>query len=536
MVRNLYRGYLYAVCIALLIAATTTTSISLGLLLMSTPLRGPYDSPPGRSQLVQASVAFVTVWIVTLLLGGLHYWLIRRDMREDPAAGGGTVRSLFLNITQLVAAPIAVASAAVGISSLGQSYGASIGSFSAAIAVGGLFALVQWERSRAPVRTDPARAFQRLHLYGAQLALVFVATPFWLQAVQSSALNAFARMGLFDPCVYYGYTYVNVACMPTTYYSLRQSAAQWGGALLVAACWAGYTAYSRSDRHSRLRQVTHLLAFGYALGFVLWGAQRIFATVILTAVGHPLATRDFPTDAAATLGALIFGAVTLSAYYWLYAREASGLPSGVPAAGMAQMALAGIIFAYPFWLGAQSLLSDVVERAVPAGAQPDKFAFAQAGALLLSGLPFVYFALRLNMRARQTDVTWPHRVFALILLASGVIASAAGLVIALQALISALLGAPADNWQQSARTGMVTLLVGGAMVAIFATVAARNRYLAARPEAKPLPAALRPGDTHPVVAAPEAPGALEAILDALLAGRLSRDEAATQIRAQTGAH
>ena len=107
MVRNLYRGYLYAVCIALLIAATTTTSISLGLLLMSTPLRGPYDSPPGRSQLVQASVAFVTVWIVTLLLGGLHYWLIRRDMREDPAAGGGTVRSLFLNITQLIAAPIA---------------------------------------------------------------------------------------------------------------------------------------------------------------------------------------------------------------------------------------------------------------------------------------------------------------------------------------------------------------------------------------------------------------------------------------------
>ena len=535
MVRNLYRCYLYAVCIALLIAATTTTSISLGLLLASTTLRGQYDSPPSRSQLVQASVAFVTVWIVTLLLGGLHYWLIRRDMREDPAAGGGTVRSLFLNITQLIAAPTAVASAAVGISSLGQSYGLSFRSFATAISVGGLFALVQWERNRAPVRTDAARAFQRLHLYGAQLALVFVATPFWLQAVQSSALYAFARMALFDPCVYYGYNYSNIACTAITYYSLRQSAAQWGGALLVAACWAGYTAYSRSDRHSRLRQVTHLLAFGYALGYVLWGAQRIFATVILTTVGHPLATREFPPDAATTLGALIFGAVALSAYYWLYAREAAGLPSGVPAAGLAQMALAGIICAYPFWLGARSLLSDVVEGAVPAGAQPDKVAFAQAGALLLSGLPFVYFALQLNMRARRTDVTWPHRVFALILLASGVIASAAGLVIALQALISALLGAPADNWQQTARTGAVTLLVGGAMVAIFATVAARNRYLAARPEAKPLPAASGSGETQPVTVQAEAPVSLEAILDALLAGRLSRDEAAHQIRAQTGA-
>ncbi len=74
------------------------------------------------------------------------------------------------------------------------------------------------------------------------------------------------------------------------------------------------------------------------------------------------------------------------------------------------------------------------------------------------------------------------------------------------------------------------------MVAIFATVAARNRYLAARPEAKALPAAPRSGDTQPVAAAAEAPGEPEATLDALLPGRLWRDDAATQIRAQTGAH
>lgn len=541
MVRNLYRGYLYAVCIILLIAATTTTTVSLGLLLQWTPLRGPYNSVPGRSQVVQAAVAFVTVWVVTLLLGGLHYWLIRRDMSEDPAAGGGTVRSLFLNITQLIAAPIAVANAAAGVASLGQPYGANTGSMAVALSFGALFALLQWERSRTPVQTNAARALQRLHLYGVQLVMVFVATPFWLQAVQYSFLNALTRMGLFNPCAtYYGYDYANsgFGCSPLGYYSLRQSAAQWGGALLVAACWAGYTTYSQSDRHSRLRQVTHLLAFGYALGFILWSVQRIFAAVLLSATGQPLLTNDSATSAAITFGALIFGAVTLAAYWLLYVREAPGLPSGVPAAGLAQTALAAVIFAYPFWLGVQSLLRDVIERAVPGGAHPDKFAFAVAGAQVLTGAAFVYLTLRLGARTRRTDVSWPHRVFVLILLAGGVIASAGGLVIALQAFVSALLGAAPDNWQQTARTGIVTLLVGGTLVAIFATIAARHRYLVLRQTPKPLPAPPLSAGTQPAIAATEpsiTPDTLEGILDEMLAGRLSRDEAASRIWAWAGA-
>ena len=538
MVRNLYRGYLYAVCITLLIVATATTSVSLSLLLQGTPLRGPYDSTPGRSQIVQATVGFFTVWLVTLLLGGLHYWLIRRDMHDDPEAGSGTVRSLCLNVTQLIAAPIAVATAAAGVASLGQPYGVNTSAIATALSVGSLFALLQWERSRAPVRTDAAHAFQRLHLYGAQLVLVFVTTPFWLQAAQYSILNTLTRMNAFDPCVYnYGYNYANSGsgCSPTSFYSLRQTAAQWVGALLVAVCWAGYTAYSRSDQRSRLRQVTHLLAFGYALGFVLWSAQRIVATALLSAVGQPLVTRDFAPGAATTLSALIFGAVALATYGWLYVREASGLPTGVPAAGFAAVALAAVICAYPFWLGVQSLLSDVVERAVPAGAHPDKFAFALAGSQTLAGAPFVIFALWLATRARRTGITWPHRVFTLALLASGVIVGAGGLVFAMQALISALLGAAPDNWQQTARTGLVTLLVGGTMVAIFASVAARNHYLLMRQEAKPLPAPPLSADTQPAMDTAATQNTLEAILDALLSGRLSRTEAAAQIRAWHGA-
>ena len=277
MVRNLYRVYLYAVCIILLMTATITTGVSLAIWLSTTSLRGPYGSPPDRSQVVQAVVAFVVVWLVTLLLGGLHYWLIRRDMATDPTADGGAVRSYFLNVTQLLALLIAVGTAATGIAIAGQPYNTPIGSFSAAVAAGGLVALLQWERSRTRATTSWAIALERLHLYGAQLVLVFIATPFWLQAVQYTVESAAARMGTFNPCAYY---YAGGACTPESYYPLRQLVAQWGAALFVAACWAGYTAISRSDRHSRLRQALHLLAFGFALSFVLRGSQGIFEAIL----------------------------------------------------------------------------------------------------------------------------------------------------------------------------------------------------------------------------------------------------------------
>ncbi|MGE5335444.1 MAG: hypothetical protein ACM3N4_12135 [Nitrososphaerota archaeon] len=533
MVRNLYRCYLYAVCITLLIIATTTTAVSLALLLSNAGLRGAFDSALYNRQVVQAEVAFVTAWLVALLLGGLHYWLIRRDMASDPAAAGGAARSYFLNITQLFAVLIAAGFAASGIVAFGQRYGAPARGVSVALAFGGLFALLQWERMRIRVQTNAARAFQRLHLYGAQLVLVFIATPLWLQATQTSALAAMSRRAIFDPCSpYYGYDSGTVACTPASAYPLRLVAGQWAAALFIAACWAGYTVYSRNDRHSRLRQVTHLLALGYALGFVLWSAQRIFSALLLQLAGQPVLTRSFPITAAITLGALVFGVVVLLAYSWLYAREAPGLPSGVPAAGLIQMALIAVISSYPFWLGGQSLLSGIIERVVPAGASPDTFAFAQAGGQVLAGLPFVVFTLLLGTRTRQAGVTWPHRVFVLIQLAASVIVSAVGMVIGLQALGSTLLGAPLDGWQHTARTGLVTLVVGGVMVAIFLTIAARNHYLGARVEPKPDAPLPNPA----VGGAPVAPETLEGILDALLAGRLSREEAAAHIRAQEALH
>src|SRR5437667_12037281 len=107
MVRNLYRFYLYAVYIALLIFIATALGGLLSTLLAFTPLRGNYDSIPDRAQIVQ-SISLVTVALVIAgALACLHYWLLRRDMRRDPTAGTSAVRSFFLNIIEGIGVLIA---------------------------------------------------------------------------------------------------------------------------------------------------------------------------------------------------------------------------------------------------------------------------------------------------------------------------------------------------------------------------------------------------------------------------------------------
>ncbi len=114
MARNLYRIYLYIVFIAMLIFAAVGLGMLLQTLFSLTPLRGAYGTIPTNAAIVQVTVFFVVSWFIAAIFGILHYWLIRRDMRNDPAAGSSAIRSFFLNITELIDAPLAIVVSATG--------------------------------------------------------------------------------------------------------------------------------------------------------------------------------------------------------------------------------------------------------------------------------------------------------------------------------------------------------------------------------------------------------------------------------------
>src|ERR1700686_362389 len=105
------------------------------ILLELTALRGTYSSAPTSAMLVQTGVFFAVSWLLAGLLGGLPYWLIRRDMRRDPDAGSSAIRAFFLNVTELIAAPLAIGIGANTLTQFGQySNGADL-SFSIAFVI-----------------------------------------------------------------------------------------------------------------------------------------------------------------------------------------------------------------------------------------------------------------------------------------------------------------------------------------------------------------------------------------------------------------
>src|SRR5438128_974241 len=109
MLRNLYRLYLYTIFIALLIFADVALTMLLNTLLLLTSLRADYIQAPTQAAVVQALVFSGVALVIVGLLGGLHYWLIRRDIQHDPVAGSSGIRSFFLNMTEGIALAIAVA-------------------------------------------------------------------------------------------------------------------------------------------------------------------------------------------------------------------------------------------------------------------------------------------------------------------------------------------------------------------------------------------------------------------------------------------
>src|SRR5258708_19896540 len=150
MARNLFRFFLYTVFICMLIFATVGLGRLLQTLLALTPLRGAYGARPLNSDIVQAVVFFLVSLVISSLLGGLHYWLIRRDMHSDPAAGQSAIRAFFLNIAELIIAPLAVfIAASFFINELGRTPALVVTSPPAfAIAPLVLYPVLDWDRQR----------------------------------------------------------------------------------------------------------------------------------------------------------------------------------------------------------------------------------------------------------------------------------------------------------------------------------------------------------------------------------------------------
>ena len=529
MARNLYRIYLYIVFIAMLIFAAVGLGKLLQTLYSLTPLRGAYGTIPTNAAIVQVTVFFAVSWLIAAIFGILHYWLIRRDMHNDPAAGSSAIRSFFLNITELIDAPLAiVVSSTVVIAQFGHDPAFDL-TGSAAFATTALLLLVvlEFERQRSQAGAGAAMAFQRLHLYGVQLILLIFLTFSWN--------NTAFQLG--DAFIFNGHATGTIACGGFTGCPGPNLLSLVVSTLWIVLFWIGYGFFTRNDSASLLRSILHFASFAYGVGLILYGISRAIELGILTLFNVSLSASEILNNynfaALITLGLLITGVYII----WLRitARKEFSAQGRVTTTLIGE-AIITSLFAAAFWWGIALVLLNVFQMI--AGITTGPREWAPALALIVTGLAYIPFDFNLHQRYKHDAAVAsdPRRGFVFAMLAGGILSTAIGGAVALYSLGTNLLGSPFENWQQVARVGASAFVVGVIILAIYLWTARREHLFSgltkrlpteeASSNMEPAPELIVKAEIPPDEILPN----IDVVLDELLAGKITRDEAAMRIQ------
>ncbi len=523
MARNLYRFYLYAVFVAMLIFATVGLSRFLQSLFSLTGLRGSYASAPSSAAITQAGVFFGVSWFIAALIGGLHYWLIRRDMRSDPATGGSNaIRSFFLNVTELIAAPVAIGTGASIIGQLGQAGDVTFG-LAITIATLALVGVLEWERRRALAGTVVGLFFQRLSLYGIQFILL----------IELIVNSTYALNVLVDALFFGGSTYRTLNCgdNPLAGCQGPNALIYVAAALWVALFWIAYGLAGRKATGSLFQRIAYFISFAIGVIFMLYGVGQAIALGILNFSGARVATGDvvqmYNFTASLIIGLLVVAVYTL----WLRsATSQQPVPSVAWQTALSiEEAIVTGLMALAFYTGVALVLLNLFESPVSINTWSGPLAS------MITGIGYIAFDIHLYRRRLQ-DVPGAmdaRRGFVFVLLGGGVLATAIGGAFALYTVISNALGSPLDNWQRLARSGAAAVAVGLVILVVYFVLANREKLLVRTSKsAAPVEPPVIPA---PVVTVPVKQSTIEGVLDELLSGKLSRDEAATRLREIAGA-
>jgi hypothetical protein len=544
MARTLYRIYLYVILSLLLLFVAGATAYLLGTLLQATPLNGPNaQQETTGTQLVYPVTFAIIAWFVGAIVGGLHYWLMRRDIAADPGAGVGPVRALFLNGLEAVAALVTLIAITVALGMLSQPQGGfSAIPFGIAFAFGALFAAVELERRRSLAAPGGAIVLQRLHFFGMQLVVLLFFLGFaWTNAIRNTVFAILIGTGqIANACAnsfdqFGNTTGPNGPCYSDTLGGSypQNLAILWLSAAVLSSVWLLYGLLAPDDTKSRLRLVLHFLGFAVGLTYALVALGRAAELVLRAALG-------LGPQASDVIGGLdfispaIFGAVVITVYALWLARDAAQGELSPRAIGLTVQAVTAGVMAFPFYIGCAYLLTNIVESNVPDGTQPTKDMWAAAGALVITGVGYIAVAILLRRRTATEDIKAPRRGFVLALLALGTLTGVIAAVVILYALITNALGSPLPNWQQTARQGAVDLVIAVVIVGIYVQAGLSEGYLARRAGGtKPAGTATPAPAGAPAPAIPPPPTSIETVLDALVAGAITRDAAAARIRELT---
>ncbi|MBV9707109.1 MAG: hypothetical protein JO125_06850, partial [Chloroflexi bacterium] len=232
-----------------------------------------------------------------------------------------------------------------------------------------------------------------------------------------------------------------------------------------------------------------------------------------------------PYDAISplTLGLLIV------AIYLLWLRRAAQQQEQM-AVSLTIHAITATLLGATFWYGCGLLLLNVLETVSPSKTPVTPENWTTAIALIVAGITYIALDILLRRRSANAALMSPLRGFVLTLLGGGIVVGATGGATALYAYATSLLGSPLSNWQYTAHSGLAAFVVSVIIVGLYLWTGMRAGFFSssAKLHISPTPAASSSAiDVSATTTV--APLSTAQVIDELLAGKITRDEAISQI-------
>lgn len=514
--RSLYRFYLYTVFILLSIYATYACTQLLSTLLRLTPLHASSETQPSSSDLVQTGTFALVSFAVVLLIGGFHYWLIRRDIAQDAKAGTSAIRSFFLNTTEGIAAALSLPTLGailLGLASLNY----DDASLAFALATLALALLLELERRR--IASPLVRGvFFRVHIYGVQAILLIVLGVNWSRVV----------LPIVDALFFGGRAYAET-CSDNNYCSHDNLFLLAIAGLWFAVVWLFYGWLTSRDSSRFLRFIFHGLGFAVGISLLLAGLYSVFNVILLALFREPVALSVVLGTSARYnfVGLLTLGLLVAFMYHtWMRAGVHRGL---LPIrASLPYIELAGIsvLTAVTFWWGIGNLLYNTFVLLLRFPQAADRGSWLSAGSFALAGCVSIAieFYLQRKNRSQPELAAGPRRAQVFALLAIGILTLSIAIATTLYIGLTTVLRSPITNWTQVLSFGLATLLVGLILAGFYLYTALNEHQFSHTTGAMP---ALEQEEPDPSQHAEYA--AIEAILGQLLANQLTRAEASDKL-------
>jgi hypothetical protein len=389
-----------------------------------------------------------------------------------------------------------------------------IAAFSVAVPALLIVAVLELERRRTQAARGAPIIFQRLHFYALQLIVLGYAANALSTAIYGTIRQLLTTAAVYDPCSG-GLPFIeNPAC----YYYFNLPGI-WAAALFGAGAFYVYWLLPGRDAGSTLRQVSQLLGLAQGTISVATGTGIALYFAFRTSLGEAASWQSI-VDRYLFLPGLLSGLLVVGIYGLWMRRERDNSRMGAQATLLSIQAVIAFVFAAPFWFGVAGLLFRVIETTTNPTFQDEALGWSLPLAALVTGAVYIPTALYLRRQTQATGVQGPRRAFVLALLGAGIILGAVGAAITLYTVLTSALGSPADTSGEATRVGATLLLTGLALAGFYGWSVVSEHLLGRR-----APASAPQGQP-----APQAAVTVEGVLDELLEGRLSPQEAAARAR------